>query len=122
MTSVVYYTVLIEYNSSYIHCVSSLLIFGLCMWTWEKSPSLVKKALCVVLSPDLMLWSRSISLPLCCFMPTSLHVYGCCFQVAFVEGALLGTSEDVKSLQCSRYWSVKKLGVHQTLHKGMPIL
>ena len=53
-------------------------------------------------------------------MPTtSLHVYGCYFQIAFLKGPLLGTSEDVKPLQCSMYWSVKKLGVHQTPHEGV---
>ena len=34
-----------------------------------------------------------------------------------LEGPLLGTSEDFKPLQCSRYCSVKKLGVHQTPHE-----
>ena len=58
VTTSVHYTVLIEYNWSYIHSVSLCLTFDLCMWTWN-SPSLVKKALCVVVSPDLILWSRS---------------------------------------------------------------
>ena len=115
MTSSVRYTVLIEYNWSYSHFVSSLLTFDLCMWTFENCPPLVRKTLCVVVSPDLLLWSRSTFPALTrCFMPTSLHVYGCCFQVTFLEGPLLGTNEDVKPLQCSRYWSVKKLVVHQT--------
>ena len=91
MTSSVHYTVLIEYNWLCIHSVSSRLTFDLCMWTWENSPSLVKKALCVVVSPDLMVWTR-ITFP-ALMSPTSQHVCGCCFQVAFLERPQLGTSE-----------------------------
>ena len=37
MTSSVHYTVLIEYNWSYIHSVCLLLTFDLCMWTSRKT-------------------------------------------------------------------------------------
>ena len=117
MTTSVHYTVLIECNLSCIHSVSSLLTFDLCMCTWRTLFHWWRRH-SVWWCPQTSCCGQGVlSLHLCCFMPTSLHVYGCCFRVAFLEGPLLGTSEDIKPLQCSRYWSAKKLGMHQTPHE-----
>ena len=60
-----------------------------------------------------------LSLHLCCFMPTSLHVYGCCFHVTspLRDHCLALVRISSPYIQCWRYCSVKKLVVHQTPHE-----
>ena len=111
-----------------LHCADwvQLIVHSLCLvYFWPLTFAWLKRCLLYWWKRHSVWWCPQtsccgqgvLSLPLCCFMPTSLHVYDCCFQVAFLEGPLLGTSEDVKPLQCWRYWSVKKLGVYQTPHE-----
>ena len=111
-----------------LHCADwvQLIMHSLCLvYFWPLTFAWLKRCLLYWWKRHSVWWCPQtsccgqgvLSLPLCCFMPTSLHVYDCCFQVAFLEGPLLGTSEDVKPLQCWRHWSVKKLGVHQTPHE-----